>query len=160
MEIRWSLPAAEDLERICERIEHDNPEAAGRVSRAVYDGCARLKDFPHLGRASRRVTGSRELVFAPLPYIVVYHVTENAVEISRLPRAAYDAERHHIRFRCALHRSRAEYVVPPPRRTVRKIARANSAAASGATRSQTAECAVIDACRAATNPAERAIKAA
>ena len=24
MEVRWSLPAAEDLERIFERIEHDN----------------------------------------------------------------------------------------------------------------------------------------
>ncbi|MGA2736380.1 MAG: hypothetical protein ABSG65_02895 [Bryobacteraceae bacterium] len=28
MEVRWSLPAAEDLERICECIERDNPEAA------------------------------------------------------------------------------------------------------------------------------------
>lgn len=28
MNVRWSLPAAEDLERICERIERDNPAAA------------------------------------------------------------------------------------------------------------------------------------
>jgi len=28
MEIRWSLPAAEDLERICDWIQRDNPEAA------------------------------------------------------------------------------------------------------------------------------------
>src|SRR5580658_7545623 len=40
MEVRWSLPAAEDLERICERIERDNPEAARRVARSIYDGCA------------------------------------------------------------------------------------------------------------------------
>jgi hypothetical protein len=33
MEIRWSLPAAEDLERICERIERDNPDAARRVAK-------------------------------------------------------------------------------------------------------------------------------
>jgi toxin ParE1/3/4 len=84
MEIRWSLPAAEDLERICERIERDNPEAARRVARAVYDGCARLKDFPHLGRASIRMLGRRELVFAPLPYIAVYQITEEIVEISRI----------------------------------------------------------------------------
>ena len=51
------MPAAEDLERICERIERDNPEAAGRVARTIYDGCARLKDFPHLGRASKRMAG-------------------------------------------------------------------------------------------------------
>jgi addiction module RelE/StbE family toxin len=84
MQVRWSLPAAEDLERICERIERDNPEAARRVARTIYDGCARLKDFPHLGRASSRMTGRWELVFAPLPYIVVYQVTERAVEISRI----------------------------------------------------------------------------
>ena len=65
MEIRWSLPAAEDLERICERIERDNPEAACRVARTIYDGCAKLKDFPHIGRVSNRMTGRRELVFRP-----------------------------------------------------------------------------------------------
>ena len=48
MEVCWSL--AEDLERICERIERDNPEAARRIARTIYDGCARLKDFPRLGR--------------------------------------------------------------------------------------------------------------
>jgi plasmid stabilization system protein ParE len=31
MEIRWSLRAADDLERICERIERDNPAAARQV---------------------------------------------------------------------------------------------------------------------------------
>jgi plasmid stabilization system protein ParE len=55
MQLRWSIPAAEDLEHICEWIEHDNPEAARRVARTIYDECARLKDFPNLGRASRRM---------------------------------------------------------------------------------------------------------
>jgi toxin ParE1/3/4 len=90
MEIRWSSPAAEDLERICERIERDNPEAARRAARTIYEGCARLKDYPHLGRASTRLTGRRELVFSPLPYIVVYQVTEQAVEISRIYHGAQD----------------------------------------------------------------------
>jgi plasmid stabilization system protein ParE len=49
MQVRWSLPAAEDLERICQRIERDNPEAARRIARTIYDGCARLKDFPYIG---------------------------------------------------------------------------------------------------------------
>jgi plasmid stabilization system protein ParE len=35
MEVRWSLLAAEDLERICERIGRDNPEAARRVARTM-----------------------------------------------------------------------------------------------------------------------------
>ena len=90
MQVRWSLPAAEDLERICQRIERDNPEAARSIARTIYDGCARLKDFPYIGRASSRMTGRRELVFAPLPYIVVYQVTQQAVEISRIFHGAQD----------------------------------------------------------------------
>lgn len=90
MEIRWSLPAAEDLERICERIERDNPEGARRVARTIYEGCASLTNFPNIGRASSRMPGRRELVFPPLPYIVVYQVTQQAVEISRIFHGAQD----------------------------------------------------------------------
>jgi toxin ParE1/3/4 len=90
MEIRWSLPAAEDLERICEHIERDRPEAARRVALTIYDGCAKLKEHPYIGRASNRVGGRRELVFSSLPYIVVYQVTEHAVEISRIFHGAQD----------------------------------------------------------------------
>ena len=35
MEVRWSLPAAEDLERVCERIQRDNPDAARRVAKII-----------------------------------------------------------------------------------------------------------------------------
>jgi toxin ParE1/3/4 len=90
MDVRWSLPAAEDLERICERIERDNPEAARRVAQTIYDGCERLKDFPYLGRTSSRMPGRRELVFTRLPYIAVYQVKEEAIEISRIFHGAQD----------------------------------------------------------------------
>ena len=36
------------------------------------------------------MTGRRELVFSPLPYIVVYQVTHQAVEISRIFHGAQD----------------------------------------------------------------------
>jgi toxin ParE1/3/4 len=90
MEVRWSLPAAQDLERICEGIERDQPEAARRVASTIYEQCARLKDFPNLGRASSRMAGRRELTFAPLPYIVVYQVKPEVVEISRIFHGAQD----------------------------------------------------------------------
>lgn len=79
MQIRWSLPAAEDLERIRSWIERDNPEAARRVCKIIYEGCEQLKDFPNMGRACRRMSGRRELAFPPLPYIAVYQVKEGAV---------------------------------------------------------------------------------
>ncbi len=90
MEVRWSLPAAEDLERICGRVERNNPAAARRVARTIYNGCARLKENPQLGRASSRIIGRRELMFPPLPYIVVYRVTEYAIEISHVYHGAQD----------------------------------------------------------------------
>ncbi|MGA2218882.1 MAG: type II toxin-antitoxin system RelE/ParE family toxin [Terracidiphilus sp.] len=90
MQVRWSIPAVEDLEQICEWIERDIPVAACRIARTIYDECARLKDFPNLGRASRRIAGRRELTFAPLPYIVVYQVKPDAVEISRVFHGAQD----------------------------------------------------------------------
>jgi plasmid stabilization system protein ParE len=88
VEIRWSLPAAEDLERICDWIERDNPEAARRVASTIFEGCTRLKDFPHLGRVSKRMSGRRELLFLPLSYIAVYRLTDQTVEILRIYHGA------------------------------------------------------------------------
>ena len=89
MEVRWSPKASEDLERIFKHIEADNPAAAREVIRTLYAGCASLQVFPHRGRVGR-MKGRRELVFPPVPYIVVYQVKEQAVEISRIYHAAQD----------------------------------------------------------------------
>lgn len=90
MQVRWSVPAANDLQRICEWIQRDNPEAARRVAKTIYEGCGQLAQFPNIGRASARMSGRRELLFPPLPYIVVYRVTEYAVEISRIFHGAQE----------------------------------------------------------------------
>ncbi len=87
MEVRWSTLAADDLERIFQRIEKDNPTAARNTVQAIYDGCAELRTFPHRGRPGRMI-GRRELVFAP--YIAVYQVKERIVEISRIYHGAQD----------------------------------------------------------------------
>jgi toxin ParE1/3/4 len=90
MEIRWSVLAAEDLERICTWIERDHPEAAKRVASTIYNGIARLRNVPGLGRVSSRMSGWRELVFAPLPYIAVYRASEEVIEIARIFHGAQD----------------------------------------------------------------------
>jgi hypothetical protein len=67
------------------------PSAAScKICSERSDGCTGLEDFPHLGRASSRMTGRRSWYSLPLPYVVVYHVTENAVEISRIFHGAQD----------------------------------------------------------------------
>jgi len=90
MEVRWSVPAADDLERICAWVERDNPEAARRIAVIIYAGCGKLKQFPSLGRPSRRLDGRRELAFPPLPYIAVYQVRGSIIEISRIFHGAQD----------------------------------------------------------------------
>ncbi len=89
MEIRWSPQAFEDLERIFKRIQKDNPTAAHQVIQTIYDGCTALQSFPNRGRIGR-IQGRRELVFPPLPFIVVYQVKAETVEISRIYHAAQD----------------------------------------------------------------------
>jgi len=64
MELRWSPRAAEDLERIFERIRKDNPTAAREFIKTLYSGCTALKAFPNRGRAGR-MKGRRELVLPP-----------------------------------------------------------------------------------------------
>jgi toxin ParE1/3/4 len=87
MQVRWTRPAAEDLERIARRIQQDNPAAALRIAKTLYDRCMTLKTFPNRGRIGR-IAGTREVVFVPLPYIAVYRVKDDAVEILRIYHSA------------------------------------------------------------------------
>ena len=85
--IRWTAPAAEDLNRIVRYIRRDNPEAARRVAQTIYEGCASLTNSPNRGRKGTEPR-TQELIFAPLPYIAVYRVTESTVEILRIWQGA------------------------------------------------------------------------
>ena len=89
MEIRWSALAAQDLERIFNKIHRDNPTAARTVIKTLYDGCSALAEFPQLGRVGR-MKGRRELIFPALPYIAVYRIAEQAIEVSRIYHSAQD----------------------------------------------------------------------
>jgi toxin ParE1/3/4 len=89
MRLRWTTPAADDLYRIVRHIQKDSPTAAAEIAKRVYAGCGQLRDFPRLGRKGR-VEGTRELVFPGLPYIVVYRVQDEFVEIVRVYHGAQD----------------------------------------------------------------------
>ena len=80
MGIRWTVEAAVDLEEITDHIAEDNPDAALGVARKIFEGVESLSKWPHRGRAGS-VEGTRELVFAPLPYVAVYRVGEACVEV-------------------------------------------------------------------------------
>jgi toxin ParE1/3/4 len=87
--VRWTTPAAADFARIVERIREDNPSAAHRVAQTIYKGVAALRAFPHRGRIGL-APDTRELVFAPWPYIVVYEIIGADVQVLRIRHASQD----------------------------------------------------------------------
>ena len=82
MRLRWLRSGSESLRRHIEFITADNPSAAMRVRRQIRTTVLRLGDFPQSGR-SGHVLGTRELVVSGLPYVVVYRVTNDSVDILR-----------------------------------------------------------------------------
>jgi len=87
MQVRWTLPAAQDLEEITLYIQKDSESAARAVARTLFDAANSLDLMPSRGRRGR-IPGTRELVVPGLPYIVVYRVTSEAVHLLHIYHAA------------------------------------------------------------------------
>ena len=87
MIVRWSPEAAADFAAIVEYIHRQNLSAAERVAHKIYEGVASLASFPKQGRPGR-IKGTRELAFSPLPYVAVYRVKDEVVEIARVLHGA------------------------------------------------------------------------
>lgn len=89
MRVRWTTPASNDLYKIVQRIKKDNEPAALKTANILYDGCGDLQKFPRRGRKGR-ISGTRELVFPGLPYIVVYQIQDQVVEVIRIYHGAQE----------------------------------------------------------------------
>jgi toxin ParE1/3/4 len=81
-------PPLATLTNICDYIEErDGPEAARRAALRIYEGIGKLAPFPHRGRPGRKI-GTRELVFPGFPFLTVYRVCSDVIEISRILHGA------------------------------------------------------------------------
>jgi addiction module RelE/StbE family toxin len=87
--VRWTSNAANDLAAIVERSRQDNPVAPQRVARTIYTAVAELRQFPNRGRKGL-APDTRELVFPPWPYIVVYEVMDTQLYVLRIRHASQD----------------------------------------------------------------------
>ena len=83
MRLVWTAPAVNDLEQIRNFIHSDNPEAARSVVGRLVALVASVPPMPNRGRVGR-LFGTRELIDPDLPYIVVYRVARESVEILRV----------------------------------------------------------------------------
>lgn len=83
MKIRWTPPAVQDLEGINDFLREHYPHYCLPTMRKLYRKIQLLRLTPYIGR-SGRIEGTREILFNPLPYIVVYRVKGEIVEIWRI----------------------------------------------------------------------------
>jgi len=83
MRVRWTPPAVADLQSISEYLREHHPKYRQPTMRKMYEKIRALKDMPYLGRPGR-IEGTRELLFPPLPYVAVYRVHNESIEIWRI----------------------------------------------------------------------------
>ena len=88
MHIRWTDPAVRDLIQICDYLEqHANVTIARRVALTIYQSIDMLSQFPESGRTGRKPE-TRELVFTGLPYLAIYRISHEQIEILRILHGA------------------------------------------------------------------------
>lgn len=87
MIVRWLERAIVDLEDIADYIAMDNPDAALGILDRVEGSAAAIPDNPRLGR-SGRVAGTRELIIAGTPYLIVYRIGLDTIDVLRVLHGA------------------------------------------------------------------------
>ena len=92
MNVTFTKAAQADTEEIHRYIARENPAAASNVVAAIERATTRLSAFPLSGRIGA-VETTRELVISKLPFIVIYRVTADTIEIIAVFHAAKDKPR-------------------------------------------------------------------
>jgi len=65
------------------------PSLAAATLQRLYDAAKSLRNFPYMGRLGTK-DGTRELVLALLPYLLIYAVDGDAIHILRFLHTARD----------------------------------------------------------------------
>ncbi len=87
MKIRWTTPAVRQLTAVYEFIAAEDAGAAGRMVERIGEAVEVLGRHPRAGRKGR-VPDTRELVVAGTPFVVVYYIEKNEVQVWAVLHAA------------------------------------------------------------------------
>lgn len=88
MLVRWTDTATRDLTRVCDYTRRQyGPEQARQLALRIYEAAGSLSQYPQLGRLGRKAD-TREFVFSGLPFLAIYRVHKNVVEIVRILHGA------------------------------------------------------------------------
>ncbi len=87
MRIVWTAEARIDREHAIEYIGAEAPLAAAGQLEHILEQVLRLADYPKLRRVGR-VRGTRELVIAHTPFVLIYRAAADTVTVLRLLHGA------------------------------------------------------------------------
>ncbi len=83
MKLVWLRAAISDRDAQLDYIAEYNPRAAIEQGDRIADQVGQLVQYPEMGRAGRE-QGTRELVISLTPFIVVYRIKGERIELLRL----------------------------------------------------------------------------
>jgi toxin ParE1/3/4 len=83
VEVRWTPSALRDLDSSGEYIKERKERAALRIGRRLEEAVLELTTFPNLGRPGR-LRGTREVVVSGTPFVVIYRVRLDQVQVLRI----------------------------------------------------------------------------
>jgi toxin ParE1/3/4 len=86
MRVEWADSARLDFDRAIAFLEEQSPSAARRVGDRILNVVSLLESFPELAPRSRH-RGLRQMVVPSTPYLVIYRVHEDRVEIRAVVHA-------------------------------------------------------------------------
>ena len=78
--VKWSQFAIDNFNESVDYLEQENPIAARKLTNLVENNIQLLVEFSHLG-CEGRIFGTREFKISKFPYIIVYKVRGNCIEI-------------------------------------------------------------------------------
>lgn len=81
--LRWSVKALLDFDEAQGWIARESPLAAQTVADRIWQASQRLRNTPRAGRPGIE-PGTREWVVQRTPYLIVYRVGDDAVEVLRV----------------------------------------------------------------------------
>ncbi|MDK2407957.1 type II toxin-antitoxin system mRNA interferase toxin, RelE/StbE family [Aphanizomenon sp. PH219] len=83
MRVKWLRQALRNLKQAHNYVFPENPTAAQELILKIQNAANQLENYPFMGK-SGRVDGTRELIISNSPYMIIYRVKEETVEILRI----------------------------------------------------------------------------
>ncbi len=88
MEIIWGDGARRDFNAAVDFIRAESPKNAVRVGERILAAVSLLQSFPEIAPASRKHRDLRQLIVPRTPYLVIYGIHADHVEIRAVVHAA------------------------------------------------------------------------